>query len=282
MTELMMKMTSWLVAAMVLGFVVAWLLSRIIYKKRQDNKENAFSAVILERNNIIDKLEKSFRDKRKIFEEVSNDLKNSQEALAEKTSLLTTLQNRVDNSNENTSLVLKEKNNLLAIKIQKLEEDDIKRVGELEGFEEILLLAEKKVEENEKSYQEVLKSLDEDIEHLTLENEKNKTNIKFYKKNIKAFEEDLKLYKSDSLDSEFIISKDQFLKIEEQLVIYQEEIKSLENVNSELLLKAAKSFTGLQEDSVLENKTFSELGKERDDGAMVKAFRETYKKITSS
>ena len=105
--------------------------------------------------------------------------------------------------------------------------------------------------------------------------------IKLYEKNIKAFEEELKLYEADSFAPEFIISKDQFLKIEEQLEIYQEEIKSLKNENSELLLKSQKSFnTQHFADRVLEDKEANQFKKENDEGSMVKVFRETYKKIT--
>ena len=283
MTELVIKMTSWLVASMALGFIVAWLLSRIIYTSKRSYDEDTFSAVILERNNMIDKLEKKFRNKKMMFEKLSKHLNTSEESLAEKDSLLITLKNRIENSNSNksSSLELKEKNNLLRMQIQKLEQSDIKRVNELEGLEEILLLAEEKVEENKKKYQQILKKLDEDIELLTLENEKNKMSMKLYEKNIKAFEEELKLYEADSFAPEFIISKDQFLKIEEQLEIYQEEIKSLKNENSELLLKSQKSFnTQHLSDRVLEDKVADSLKKENTEGSMVKVFRETYKKIT--
>ena len=278
MTELMIKMTSWLVAAMALGFIVAWLLSRIIYKRKQGYEKDTFSAVILERNNMIEKLEKSFRNKRIMVEKLSEDLGKSEESLAEKTSLLTTLQNRLDNSssNENSTLLLKEKNNLLFKKIQKLEQSDIKRIKELEDFGEIVLLAEEKVEENEKNYRQILKKLDNDIEYLTIQNEKHENNMKAYQKTIIELEESLKLYEADSSEAEFIISKDQFVQIEEQLSIYQKEIKSLKYTNKELLLKSQT------EDRVLEDKTIKELHKERDDSSMVKVFRETYKKITNS
>ena len=278
MTELMIKMTSWLVAAMALGFMVAWLLSRTIYKRKEDYEKDTFSAVILERNNMVEKLEKSFRNKRIMFEKLSEDLIKSEEALAEKTSLLTTLQNRLDrsSSNKSASLLLKEKNNLLFKQIQELEQSDQKRLKELEDFGDIVLLAEEKVEENEKSYRQIVKKLDNDIEHLTIENEKHKDDMKAYRKTIIDFEESLKLYESDSSESEFIISKDQFVQIEEQLSIYQKEIQSLKFRNKELLLKSEN------EERVLEDKTIKELYKERDDSSMVKVFRETYKKITNS
>jgi len=212
MTDLMMKMTFWLVAAMLLGFIVAWFLSRIIYKKKQNSIEDMFDTVILERNNTIDELEKNFRNKREIFETVSNELENSKEALAEKTLHITVLQNRLDNSSSNENINL-----------------------ELKGFEEVLVLAEDRIEK-----------LNEEMEYLTLENQKDKKSIKLYEKNIKTLEEELKLYKAEKLDAEFIISKDQFVKIEEQLKIYQKEIRYLKNANSELLVKLQRKDTRLK------------------------------------
>ena len=269
MTELMIKMTSWLVAAMALGFIVAWLLSRVIYKRKQRYEEDVFSAVILERNNMIKKLEKSFRNKRIMIEKLSEELEKYEEALAEKTSLVTTLQNKLENrnSNENTTLLLKEKNNLLFKKIQKLEASEIKRVKELDDFGEIVLLAEEKIEENEKNYRKILKKLNNDIEYLTSQNKKHEKSIKAYKKTIIDLEASLKLYEADSSEIEFIISKDQFVQIEEQLLEYQKEIKFLKSQTKE---------------NILEDKTIKELHKKRDDSSMVKVFRESYKKITNS
>jgi len=205
-------MTFWLVAAMLLGFIVAWFLSRIIYKRKQNTIEDMFDTVIVEQNNTIDELEKNFRNKREVFESVSNELKNSKEVLAEKTLHIKTLQNKLDNSNSNESINL-----------------------ELKGFEEVLILAENRIEK-----------LNEEMEYLTLEKQKDKKNIKLYKKSIKTLEEELKLYKAEKLDAEFIISKDQFLKIEEQLKIYQKEITHLKNANAELLVKLQRKDTRLK------------------------------------
>ena len=285
MTELMIKMTSWLVAAMALGFIVSWLLSRIIYKKKEAYKVDSLSAVLLERNNMIEKLEKSFRNEKIMLGKVSADLIDAEKLLSEKTSLVTTLHHRLENSNLNKTdtLVLQEKNNLLATEIQKLKQLDRKRVDELRGFEEVLFLAEERMEENEKNYRQVVKQLDNDIEVLTVQNEKHKRNKKLYESTINDFKESLKLYKADTSEPEFIISKDQFVKIEEQLVIYQKEIENLKSENDKLLLKFKKSDKELRlEADSLEDKMIEELNKENDDGSMVKAFRETYKKITKS
>jgi len=243
MTELMMKMTSWLLASMFLGFIVAWFLSRIIYRRKQNSIEDMFDAAIVERNNTIDELEKKIRKERSIFETVSNELENSKEALAEKTSHLTTLKNRLNNSssNENINFELREKNTQLFKENKKLEEIDRKRVKELKSFEEVLLLAEDKIEESEEAYVKVVEKLNEEIDRLSIENIKNIERIKLDEKRMKSLEEELKLYKAERVDSEFIISRDQFIALEEQLKKYQKEINTLQNVNVELLSKLKKS-----------------------------------------
>jgi hypothetical protein len=273
MTELMIKMTSWLIASMALGFLVAWLLSRAIYEKKEADIENNFSTLIFEQKNMFNKLEENFRNKKRMLEMSTTELTQSEAALAEKISLLTTLQNKLDNNSldESNSFQSKEKNTLLFKKIQELEQSDIKRIKELDDFGEIVLLAEEKLEENEKSHQQILKELNNDIECLTVENKKNKSSMKAYLKTIRELEESLTLYQADSTQEEFIISKDQFIKIEEQLLIYQKEIKSLKHINKKSLLK-----------SQIEDKTIKEQHKEGDDSSMVKVFRESYKKITNS
>lgn len=282
MADLMIKMTLWLLAAMALGFIVAWLLSKIIYTNKQSAEIDSLSAVILERNNMIDKLEKKFRNEKVKFAKISDDFRDSEEALAQKSSLLSSLQNKINNvsSHENECMELKRQNVLLNVDLKKLKELDEKRVKELKGFEEILVLAEEKLEENEKNYKQILKSLDENLESLRVENDNYKNSNKFYEKKITELKEELKLYESNSKDPEFVISKDQFVKIEEQLKDYQEKIAVLKNENNELMLKVKRNFK--EADTILEDNTVDEVKKESGDGSMVKVFRETYKKITKS
>ena len=239
MTELMMQITSWIVAAMLLGFLVAWFLSRDIYRRKERRIEDMFDAVILERNNMIDNLEKDFRKEREVFERVSYELKDTKERLAEKTLLATTLQTRLDNSAsyEKTIQHLKEENSLFSTENKKLKEVDRKRISELKNFEEILLLAEDKIEESEKSYFKIVENLNAKIDELSLKSIKYEE----YKKRIKKLEEELKLYKAESVDPEFIITRDQFIAVEDQLIKYQDKINSLQNVNQELLSKLKKS-----------------------------------------
>jgi len=243
MTELMIKMTSWLLASMFLGFIVAWFLSRIIYRRKQNHIEDMFDAAIVERNNTIDELEKKIRKERGVFEGVSSELEKIKEALAEKTSQLTTLKNRLNNSNPNETInyELREKNTLLSIKNKKLEEIDRKRMKELKSFEEVLLLAEDKIEESEKAYVKVVEKLNEEIEVLSSEKIKDKKRIKAAEKRIQSLEEELKLYRAERVDPKFIISRDQFFSVEEQLRKYQKEIDILKKANGELLLKLKQS-----------------------------------------
>lgn len=282
MVELMFKMVFWLLAAMALGFVMAWFLAKIFYQKKQRLEVDTLSAVLLERNNMIDKLEQKFRNEKIMFEKVSDNFKNTEEALAQKSSLLTTLQNKLNNLNvyEQESIELKRQNLLLSKEVKQLKVADKERVRELEDFEEVLILAEKKVDENEQNYQQVLKSLDERVEALEEERQNYINTIKRYEKDMAELEEALQLYTSTTSDPEFVISKDQFVKIEDQLKMYQEQLLLLENENNELRLKIEKSEK--TPEKLLEENTVKEVKKERDEGSMVKVFRETYKKITKS
>jgi len=239
----MTQMTLWLIASMLLGFIIAWFLSRIIYRRKEQQNKEIFDALIVERNNTIDELEKKIRYKKELFENLSSRLKDREEALLEKTSLLTTLQNKIANSssNESINLRLREKNNLLSLKNQKLRDIDRKRVMELKSFEEVLLLAEDKIEESEKTYFKAVEKLNEEMEVLTSENRENREHIRFYKKHTISLEEELKLYKSGNKDSEFIISREQFIAVETQLQKYQNEINTLQNTNRDLLMKLNKS-----------------------------------------
>lgn len=274
MTVLIIKMTSWLIAAMILGFVAAWLLARIVYRRKHEREEDSLSALILERNNMIEKLEKTIRKQKIMSTKTSDNLEDMEKAYAHKASELTSLQSRLANVDDNKieSLELRERNRSLLLEITKLKDIDIKRLKELKDFEEVLVKSEDKLQEKEIEYKNLLKNFDKNVEEARV-NEKK----------IAELEENLKLYKASSSDAEFIISKDQFVKIEEQLEQYQKEIGTLNNDKQELLKKLKKS--SLEEQSSeenLENKTIDALKKESDDSSMVKVFKETYKKITKS
>jgi len=242
-TELMLKMTFWLLAAMTLGFIVAWLLSKIRYQKKQQNQADENAAVLVERNNMIDKLEKKFQDEVQKYEQVCNELKSAQDDLAVKNSYLNSLQGKLDNVNVSAheTEALKRQNNLLNLEIDRLRRLDVKRLEELEGFEKVLVRTDAKLEENEKNFQQIIKSLDEQLESLTIQNEEKSFKLADYEKSLAGLKEELKLYESDHNDPEFVISKDQFLKIEEQLKVYQDEITKLKMEKDELELKIEKA-----------------------------------------
>jgi len=284
-TELMLKMTFWLLAAMTLGFIVAWLLSKIRYQKKQQNQADENAAVLVERNNMIDKLEKKFQDEVQKYEQVCNELKSAQDDLAVKNSYLNSLQGKLDNVNVSAheTEALKRQNNLLNLEIDRLRRLDVKRLEELEGFEKVLVRADAKLEENEKNFQQIIKSLDEQLESLTIQNEEKSLKLADYEKSLAGLKEELKLYESDHNDPEFVISKDQFLKIEEQLKVYQDEITKLKMEKDELELKIEKaSNEPSKELVVVQDKSMSNPKKRSDDSSMVRVFRDTYRKITKS
>jgi chromosome segregation ATPase len=246
MKELMVQMTSWLLASMFLGFIIAWFLSHIIYRRRQNSIEDMFDKLIREQNSMIKKLENDFRTQQEAFEKLSTQLESSNEALAKKSSLVTTLQNKLDKTNpeKGVNLILKEENSRLSIRNKELEELDRKRVMELKNFEEVVVLAETKMQESERVHFQVVETLNEEIEELRAKNEKYQQRLKEYEKRIKVLEEQLKLYKAEHTDSEFIISRDQFVSIEAQLKKYQEEIVTLKRAKEELLVKLEKRVMG--------------------------------------
>jgi len=278
MTELMLKMTMWLVAAIALGFIFGWLLAKAVQKKKYDEELDALDAALLDRNEMLDKLEKKFRNEKIMFEKISSDFKMSEKTLAEKTSLVTELQTKLTkvSSSQDDILETKGDNKALLHQVSELEERDVKREKELEEFESVLLKAEEMISENQESYIARVSNLEEQIELLTLENEEKLKSIELYQDTISGFEEELKLYTANSQDDEFVISKDQFTMIEEQLEKYQQEILTLKNEKSEL----AKESQDNESEKVEEGKAVKSV--ELDDGSIVKLFRETYKKITKS
>ncbi len=286
MASLIIKMVLWLTISMGLGAIIAWFLLKIDCKKRTKEKEDSLSAVILERNNMIEKLEKRLRYEKRVSQKLSDQLKRAEEELLSSTSLITTLQNRFDNlksvvTKKDDTLVLKEQNFLLLKEIDRLKNIDSRRVKELEGFENTLIIAEKRVQEIERDCHQVIKTLEHDLDSLNRENLKSQEEIELFKEEIGRLKRELKLYKADRFDEEFIISKDQFTKIEEQLIKYQGEIEKLKAENRVLLEKIEKNCNETENSfKLLEERSVNGLQKESDESRMVKVFRETYKKIT--
>jgi len=289
MTELILSMIFWLLLAMVLGLVVAWLFAKVYYKRREKNQADDYSASLLERNNLIDKLKNNLDKKKLVYEQVSHELDTTKATLASKSTQTKNLQNQLNSLSTSVGEAdsLKRQNNLLNLELERVKNMNEKISDELAEFETVLIRAEEKLEENEKSYQQIIRSLDKEVEALTISNQEQKQRLIKSEKYIATLEEDLKLYHANNRDPEFIITKDQFMKIEEQLKNYQEEINQLKEEKDEAISKKRKTVkVPSTELAVIENKSeeksMDEPEHHKDDSSMVRVFRDTYKKITKS
>jgi len=268
MTELIIKMVFWLVTAMSLGFVIAWFLSKTIYTKKHVAESKRLKDIVTERNNAIVNVEKNLQLEKSISGELLKKLEVTQSELKENKKLL---ENANTNANEN----------LLLMQIKKLKEKDSKRENELKDFEAILLLAEEKIAENEKNHKSRVKALEDEISALKLVTKIDKKSIKSYLQQIDELKEETILYQADTSRAEFIMTREQFLQIEEQLRNYEKELQFYKNENNNLIQKIEKT-SNMIEAQRNNPKELNSLLKESDDGAIVKSFRETYKKITSA
>lgn len=289
MTELILSMIFWLLLAMVLGLVVAWLFAKVYYKRREKNQADDYSASLLERNNLIDKLKNNLDKKKLVYEQVSHELDTTKATLASKSTQTKNLQNQLTSLSTSVGETdtLKRQNNLLNLELERVKNMNEKISNELAEFETVLVRAEEKLEENEKSYQQVIRSLDKEVEALSISNQEQKQRLIKSEKYITTLEEDLKLYHANNRDPEFIITKDQFMKIEEQLKNYQEEINQLKEEKDEAISKKRKTVKNPSTElAVIENKSedksMDEPEHHKDDSSMVRVFRDTYKKITKS
>ncbi len=269
MSELMILLFVLLVSTL-LGFMIGWFFSKVKQKKRHVLELESLNNIVNERNKMLEKLEKKFQNQKAMISKLTNDYEKSENVVAEKVGQLTQVKynlekvkKSMDNSNE-----LKEYNLKLMNEIKRLQAQDKTREEELIEFEKVLLKAEETIEENNIR----IENLSDRVEALLLENEEQQKTVELYKATIVDFEEELKLYTATKEESEFIISKDQFVQIEEQLLSYQKEIETLKKMNSEL--KASNNIELIpyveQEKSAL------------DDGSVVKIFKDTYKKITKN
>lgn len=285
MTELILKMIFWLLAAMVLGLVVAWLLAKVYYRRRENDQADNHAAFILERNNLIDKLKQKLDQQKLAYEKLSNELELTKTSLDSKNTQAKNLQNKLNSLNTSVGQTdsLKRQNNLLNLELERVKSLNQKVSNELAEFETVLVHAEDKLEESEKSYRQIIKSLDKEVEELTLLSQEQRQKLTQNQKYILSLEKDLQLYHASNSDPEFIITKDQFIKIEEQLKNYQEEITHLREEKNELMSKIPKNPKTQSTDlEPIEEKPQDEREKNRDDSSMVRVFRDTYKKITKS
>ena len=233
MSELMMKMAFWLLLATLLGFLIGWLYSKAKQKEKYVVEIDMLNSILQERNQMLEKLEKKFRNQKKMISKLTSDYEKSEEILAEKTGELIQMKLNLDkvNSSVGNNKGLKEENLKLLDEIKSLKQKDEQRIRELNEFEKVLMKSEEKIEENNVQ----IGNLKDKIEELLLENEEQQKTIELYKETIAEFEEELKLYSANRDEEEFIISKDQFTHIEEQLIEYQKEIESLKKMNEEII-----------------------------------------------
>jgi len=270
MSELIMKMVFWLLAANILGFLIGWLYSKAKHRERYIIEIDSLNSIIKERNEMLEKLEKKFRNQKKMIDKLTLNYEKSEEVVAQKTAELTQMKLRLDkvNSSLGNSKELKEENLKLLNDIGLLKQQEQKRIKELSEFEKVLIKAEETIEEKRAQ----IENLKDKIDELMLENEEQQKITELYRETIADFEKELKLYTSNREDGEFIISKDQFTHIEEQLVEYQKEIESLKKMNSELIAN-----------NTIEAKQLSKSkDSEVEDGSVVKIFKDTYNKITKN
>jgi len=186
----------------VVGFIIIWFLSKEIEKRKSNVKFNSLNSIIIEKNRLVDKLEKKLQNSELILNKVSNELRTSKNSLIQKNDLVREQQIKL------------EKKQHLNINSYKSGEY-IKKIENLE-----LILS--KVEEH-------IDVLKKSIETLTESNKEKDKIIILKEEKIIEIESELKLYNATNKDDEFVISKDQFLMIEEQLDRYQKEIKELKN-----------------------------------------------------
>ena len=270
MSELITKMTFWLLAATLLGFLIGWLYSKAKQREKYVVEIDALNSIIKERNQMLEKLEKKFRNQKKMIDKLTLNYEKSEEVVAQKTAQLTQMKLNLDkaNSSFDRSKELREENLKLLNEIKSLKQRDNQRLKELAEFEKVLIKAEERVEE--KSSQ--VENLKDKIELLMVENEEQQKATELYRETISDFEEELKLYSASKEEEEFVISKDQFTHIEEQLVEYQKEIESLKKMNSELIANNT-----IETKHILKNEN-----SEVEDGSVVKIFKDTYNKITKN
>jgi len=201
MLEVMIKMSLWLIVAVVLGLIIGWLLSKYFIEKRYIKRVNKLSKNLSTSEDAVKKLKDinlNRENELKII--MSKNTKNESELEIKnqniwkiKKELTASEQSLKENLNAkeyNQSLLQK------SIELEKLLEQNEQEISGLEG---VLMKAEKMIEESNKKI-------------ALLENK----------------------YKKENLQEELIMTKDQFSYIEVQLSEYQKEISRLQKINRKL------------------------------------------------
>jgi len=310
MIDLISKMVLCLLVALLLGFLIGWLLSKIIQAKKHIVTLDKLNNDLAEKDDQLIKLNREYGDNKAMLltltdtnKELNTLLEDKSKAFDERSLELTQVQQalHIAQNTVNENITAKEHNQALVQQVNNLEKLYAKKNVELKELEEVVVKAEDKVEETyrlcsdkekqlknqyskdtegldkfkELKFSSVVKEngvkkLEAELEALSSKNNENKESIARYQKKISDLEEELKRNSIESEEDEFIISKDQFIHIENQLVQYQKEIDALKEENKILTSKSS-------EIEILKIKgETSEL----DDTSIVKLFRDTYKKIT--
>ena len=270
MSELIIKMVFWLLASTLLGFFIGWFYSKAKQREKYIAEIDSLNSIIRERELLVEKLEKRLRNQKVMINKLTSNYERSEEVITEKIAQLNQMKIDFDNVNSNIGSTeeLEKKNLKLLNRIESLEKQEQQRINELMEFEKVLIKAEETIEEKS----DRIENLEDKIDSLLLENEEQQKTTELYRETIADFEKELKLYSSDKDGDEFIITKDQFTHIEEQLVEYQKEIESLKKMNSELIAN----------NMIESKKNIKREESDVDDGSVAKIFKDTYKKITKN
>ena len=252
MTELIIEMAVCLLTAILLGFIFGWLLSKTILKKKHSleidtlNSSSRELKIELEEYQKVQSITQLKMEKVTLRNEaLATDLLDKSTLVEAKDRELWKIQKELNltKNSLNDNFDTKEHNHALVKQIMILEALVEKKSKESRGLEMVLLRADKIIEERN----ETMKELEEKLKI----QERNNTEEK---------------------EEELLITKDQFIHIENQLLLYQKEIRELTKANK--ILSEHKV-----ERRSVEGK---ESDKELDDLAIVKLFGDTYKKIIKS
>jgi hypothetical protein len=246
MLELMIKMFLCLLGALVLGFIIGWLLSKSLTSKKYLKKINKLANNLLTSEDAVQKLKEINLNREADLKTMMSKNKKNESELEMKAQSMWRLQRKLTASEQSLkeNLNAKEYNQSLLQKNIELERLLEQKIKEMSGFEGVLIKAETMIEERDKKI-------------ALLENGYQGENL----------EEEL---------DELVMTKEQFSYIEAQLLEYQKEISELQKTNKRLEEKYGVKQP--LEKEIEKKEEHSEL----DDSTIVKLFGDTYKKIIKS
>lgn len=242
----MIKMALCLLGALTLGFIIGWLLSNKLTKKKCLIKINKLTNNLLTSEDAVKKLKEINLNREEDLKTMMNKNKKNELELEKKAQSIWRIQRKLTASEHSLkeNLNAKEYNQSLLQKNIELERLLEQNEKEISGFEGVLIKAEKMIEEKDKQ--------------------------------IALLEKGKCVEDSEEKLEELIMTKDQLSYIEAQLLEYQKEIAELEKKNKRLKEKN-------QAKVPLEKKNEKkDESSELDDSAIVKLFGDTYKKIIKS